>query len=485
MTANLQFLSAAELARMVRRKEISPVELVRAHFERIEELNPTLNAFVHLRHAEAEAEARAAESVAMRGDDRPMLGVPISIKSCIDVADLACEAGSRIRADYVAAGDATLVRRLKNAGAIILGNTNTAEMLMAYDADNVLHGRTSNPWDLTRTSGGSSGGEAAAIASGMSAAGAGSDGGGSIRVPAHFTGICGLKPTPGRIPSTGHFPAGAGPFAWMGVVGPMARTVEDLRLLLSVMAGADFADPMAADYPMSSIEAAALAKTRVGILEFAVDRSPALETQAAVRDAESALLAAGFATAPVRFAELDEARALWETFFVRIAGGMLVAGVVAGHEEELSPALRKFLQVAKNGAPQTAESVLHAQFSRDELRAKFLRQMESHRVLLAPVCAGPAFRHGDGGWDDTFLTNYLRDMSFSQWFNLLGNPAAVVPVGRSPEELPIGVQVIGRPYEEMLVLAVAEVIEKRFGWREPPMEWRDARAGSAIAGFAA
>ena len=472
------------MARLVREQKLSPVELVAAHFDRIDELNPTLNAFVHLRREEAMADARVAESAALRGEVKPLLGVPISIKSCIDVAGLPCEAGSRVRAGYIAAQDATLVRRLKAAGAIILGNTNTAEMLMAYDTDNVLHGRTSNPWDLSRTPGGSSGGESAAIASGMSAAGVGSDGGGSIRVPAHFTGICGLKPTPGRIPSNGHFPPGLGPFAWMGVVGPMARTIGDLRLMLCAMAGADLADPMAADYPLQEVSDSDLRELPVGILDTGRDSALAPEIQAALRDAQQALADAGLSTHSAEFDELDEARELWQIFFVRIAGGMLVADVVAGRENELSPALQKFLRIAKSHSPLSAAEVLQAQFARDAMRANFLQQMHQHRVLLAPVCGVSAFKHGDGGWDDSFAVNYLREMACSQWFNLLGNPAVVVPVRRSAEGLPFGVQVIGRPYEEMLILRVAEEIEKRFGWREPPMPWRKTRTESAMAGRA-
>ena len=167
----------------------------------------------------------------------PLHGVPLSIKSSLQVAGLPWEAGTKLRAGIVAERDAPLVTRLRQAGAIILGVTNAPELLMAWETDNLLYGRTNNPWDLSRTPGGSSGGEAAAIAAGMSAGGVGSDGGGSIRVPAHFSGICGLKPTPGRIPATGHFPESVGPFALLGVVGPMARNVGDLKVLFEVMQG--------------------------------------------------------------------------------------------------------------------------------------------------------------------------------------------------------------------------------------------------------
>src|SRR5579884_3535587 len=176
-----------------------------------------------------------------------------------------CEAGSRLRAGNVPKKDAVLVQRLKAAGAIVLGVTNTPEFLMAWETDNLLYGRTNNPFDETRTAGGSSGGEAAAIASGCSAGGVGSDGGGSIRVPAHFCGICGLKPTPGRIPITGHFPEGGGAFGWIGVAGPMARTVADLRALFSAMAGPDAGDPLSVPIAAREHVKGELRGMRIGI----------------------------------------------------------------------------------------------------------------------------------------------------------------------------------------------------------------------------
>src|SRR5271163_1220511 len=252
----LNFLSAVEMAEQVRARAVSPVELVDAHLGRIAELNsrrdPQLNAFVHVDVERARERAKIAEAAVGPGSRSrvgslgALHGVPISVKSSVDVAGWPCECGSRLRRGYVPAEDATLVKRLRAAGAILLGNTNVPEFLMAYETDNALYGRTNNPWDLSRTPGGSSGGEAAAIAAGCSAGGVGSDGGGSIRIPAHYTGICGLKPTPGRIPSTGHFPGSAGPFAQLGVVGPMARTIRDVERLFEVMAGPDPGDPASA-----------------------------------------------------------------------------------------------------------------------------------------------------------------------------------------------------------------------------------------------
>src|SRR5213080_5456906 len=239
------------MAQQIRAKRLSPVELLDAHLARIERFNPKINAFVHVDADRALDQARAAEVAIMQNHHLGGLhGVPISIKSSISVAGMPYEAGTKLREGVVGETDAPLVSRLRNAGAVVLGVTNTPEFLMAWETDNLLYGRTNNPWDLSRTPGGSSGGEAAAIASGMSAGGVGSDGGGSIRVPAHFSGICGLKPTPGRIPATGHFPNSAGPFALIGVVGPMARTVADLKMLFAVMQGTDVGDTCAAPVPL-------------------------------------------------------------------------------------------------------------------------------------------------------------------------------------------------------------------------------------------
>ena len=253
------------MARKIRTKKISPVELVEAHLVKIERLNPRLNAFVEVDAERAMRAARDAETaIFQRRQIGPLHGVPISIKSSISLAGLRWEAGTRLRAGIVAQEDAPLVTRLKNAGAIILGTTNTPELLMAWETDNLLYGRTNSPWDIERTPGGSSGGEAAAIAAGMSASGVGSDGGGSIRVPAHFSGICGLKPTPGRIPAAGHYPESTGPFAFIGVVGPMARTIADLRLLFGVMQGPDTGDTSSAPVPLRWPNENEVRKLKVG-----------------------------------------------------------------------------------------------------------------------------------------------------------------------------------------------------------------------------
>ena len=469
--SDITFLSAIEMAQQIREKKISPVELIDAHLAKIDRLNPKLNAFVHVDADRARREARIAEHEVMTGNVvGPLHGVPISIKSCLDVAGMRCESGTRLRAGHIALQDAPLVARLRHAGAIVLGVTNTPELLMAWETDNLLHGRTNSPWDLERTPGGSSGGEAAAIAAGMSAGGVGSDGGGSIRVPAHFTGICGLKPTPGRVPSTGHFPASGGPFALIGVVGPMARTVADLKALFEVMQGPDDGDTCAAPVPLRWPAHDEIRKLRVGYFEDDGRTPVTPEIRAAVRTAADALRSAGFQVEPFCPEGLEEARVLWKKFFVT-AGGMLIRPMFHGREHDLSPILRQFLEWSAVEPALTADTMLHAWIGRDTLRARFLARMRQYPILLCPAAAIPAFRHGERAWTiDGRTVTYLDAWSYTEWFNLLGNPAAVVPVSQSTEGLPIGVQIVGRPWEEEQVLAVAAALESecRAG-RVPPL----------------
>ena len=471
---DLTFLPAVSMAEQVRKRKISPVELVEAHLAQIEKLNPRLNAFVQVDAERALRSARDAENAIMRKKTRvktlgPLHGVPISIKSSISVAGLRCEAGTRLRAGFIARQDAPLVARLKNAGAIILGVTNTPELLMAWETDNLLYGRTNNPWDVERTHGGSSGGEAAAIAAGMSAGGVGSDGGGSIRVPAHFSGICGLKPTPGRIPATGHFPVSAGPFALLGVLGPMARTVADLKVLFEVMQGPDVGDTCSAPVPVRWPNAKEVRNLRVGYFEDD-GRTPVTgETRAAVHTAASALRDTGFQVERFRPEGLEEARQLWWKFFV-VAGGMLLQPMFKGREADLSPILKQFLDWSSVQPPHTGRTLLDAWIRRDAARAQFFSQMEHHPILLCPAAAIPAFRHGERSWlIEGKTVDYLDAWSYTEFFNLLGNPAAVVPVGSSSQGFPIGVQLVGRPWEEEQVLSVASALEKQCGaWKIPP-----------------
>jgi Asp-tRNA(Asn)/Glu-tRNA(Gln) amidotransferase A subunit family amidase len=462
--------SASRLASEIRSRSISPVEVARTHLERIEQLNPKLNAFVDWRPDVVLQQARGAEQALVRGDPlRPLHGVPLSIKASIDVIGHRCEAGTRLRAGYVAVHDAPLVARLRAAGAVILGVTNTPELLMAWETDNLLYGRTNNPWDLTRTAGGSSGGESAAIAAGLSAGGVGSDGGGSIREPAHFTGICGLKPTPGRIPSTGHYPKSGGPFALLGVVGPMARSIADLKLLFEVIAGPDDGDPSSAPVSLREIGERKLRKVGVGFFDDDGRTPVTVETRLAVRQAANLLSQAGLRVEQFRPEGLEGARQLWWKFF-GTAGGMILGPMLRGHESELSPILREFSSWTAAEPAHTGDSLLETWLERDDLREKVLLQMRNYPVMLCPTASIPAFRHGEREWQVGGKTvKYLDAWSYCEWFNLLGFPAAVVPMGRSPEGLPIGVQIVGRPWEEELVLAVALLLEEARGeFAQPP-----------------
>ena len=454
---------ARRIAAAVAASEMSAADVVGAHLRRIEAVDAGLNAFVDLDAGRALAAARAQDDRAARGEPRgPLGGVPVTVKSAIEVEGLRCETGSASRRDVRARADAVVVARLRAAGAIVLGTTNVAEMLMGYETANPLHGTTRNPWDLDRTPGGSSGGEAAAIAAGCSAGGIGSDGGGSIRVPAHFTGVCGLKPTPGRVPSTGHQPACLGPFSVIGAVGPMARTVADVEAMYRVLSGWDvtdpFATPLAAEVSLPGAD-----DWRVGWFEAHPAAPVTPETAAAVRRAVAALDAQGLTVEPCRPAVLDRVGDLWQAFFCEM-GDLLLRPSLGAYARDL-PILQAYF-AARPGRPEaSAARIAQAWIDRDVARAELLTGMEHRRVLVCPVASVPAFRHGERSWDvgSGRVVDYLDAMLYAQWFNVLGNPVVVVPAGRSPEGLPIGVQVVGRPFEEMRVFQVAAAIERGCG----------------------
>src|SRR5579864_2228677 len=281
-----------QMATMVRERQISPVELVDAHLRQIAAQNPRLNAFVVVLEEEAREAAKQAEATVAHGKQLGLLhGVPVTIKDSFDVAGLPTLCGSKFRLGHRAAEDATAVARLRASGAIILGKTNCPEFLSNYETDNYVTGRTNNPWDLGRTSGGSSGGESAAIASFCSAGGIGSDGGGSVRIPAHFCGIAALKPTPGRVSAAGHFPVISHPGGLLGVAGPMARTANDVRLMFAALAGYDSQDPFSAPVPLST---PLVAETRIGLMQQFYDVPVEAGTRDTVRKAAGILREIGF-----------------------------------------------------------------------------------------------------------------------------------------------------------------------------------------------
>src|SRR5579871_2804863 len=363
---------------LVRERAISPVELVEAHLRQIERRNPELNAFVTVMAEEALREAQARHEALVRGEPLGLLhGVPVTVKDSFDVAGQPTGVGSRLRSGHRAIADATAVARLRAAGAIILGKTNTPELLASYETDNFITGRANNPWNPDCTPGGSSGGEAAAIAAFCSAGGIGSDGGGSIRVPAHFCGIAGLKPTPGRISGAGHFPVMNHPGGLLSVAGPLARSAEDLRLLFAALAGYDIDDPFSVPVPL---QPATLSGVRVGVWEqfYKVPVDP--EIRQAVRHAADLVANLGVPVEPFLPQGLERAPNIWWFFFGQLPAP-LTKQMIEGREADAHWTSTEFLYDALAQAPPTVEQLLLNLAKRDRLRVSLLRQMEKFPVL--------------------------------------------------------------------------------------------------------
>jgi len=466
--SDLVLLPAVRQVEMLRAGKISIVELAEAHLRQIERLNPSLNVFADFEPERVRSQARKMDATPAT-ERGPLHGLPVTVKSSIATAGYKCEIGSVFHRGDIPSEDAVVVARLRAAGALILGTTNCPEFLMAYETANDLHGRTRNPWDLDRTPGGSSGGESAAIAAGISAAGLGSDSGGSVRVPAHFTGICSLKPTPGRFPGRGHLPPCVGPFSTLGAIGPMARTMADVQLMFRTLGGQDDADPSSPPMPLRTLTLYELRAQRIGFFEDDSLTPVTPETRTAVNAAAKALRNAGFRVEPFRPQTLERLRKLWWTFFVQ-CGAMFYEPEVRGRREKLSPIFREFLDIADNSGPLTSTELLNAWAEMDLLRSKTLEEMRNYPVLLCPVASTPAWKHGEREWSlGDQKVKYLDSVRYTQWFNTLGAPAAVVPVGRSREGLPIGVQIVARPFEDETALGIASIIDAAFGFQPPPL----------------
>jgi Asp-tRNA(Asn)/Glu-tRNA(Gln) amidotransferase A subunit family amidase len=457
MSAELTILSAKKLAQLIRERKVSPVEVVAAHLRRIAHLNPKLNAIVTLAE-DAPERAREAEAAIMRGDKvGPLHGVPVTIKDTIETKNLLTTAGSKLLSSHLPNEDAPTVALLKDAGAIILGKTNVPEMAIPYECDNPIFGRTNNPFDQTKTAGGSSGGEAAAIADCLSPAGLGSDLSGSIRVPAHFCGIIGLKPTTGRIKPSGHIPPTAGAFSDGAVIGPMARQVEDLSLLLGILS----------ESKMTA--RCELAGSQVGIYLNDEDVPVTNETRRAINTAASALSEAGLIVIEERPPCIERAIDLWPTLFSR-AAAIQLREFYRGQEDQAGTVARSLLASSEGNSLPSLEAVSNAVTERDGLREKLSQWMKRTPLIIAPVGATPAFAHGARRVDvDGKSISVFRAFGYSRAANVLGFPAVVVPAGRSVEGLPIGLQLIGRPFEEEIVLSAARIIEEACGgWTPPP-----------------
>jgi Asp-tRNA(Asn)/Glu-tRNA(Gln) amidotransferase A subunit family amidase len=457
-------LTLARMTELIRARKLSATELVDAHLRQIDAVNPLINAFVMQFPSEARALARQADNEQPAG---PLHGVPVTVKDSFDVRDLPTLCGSRLRLHHRASRDSRAVEKLRHAGAIILGKTNCPEFLANYETDNYITGRTNNPWNPDYTAGGSSGGEAAAIASFCSGGGIGSDGGGSIRIPAHFCGIVGLKPTPGRVSAAGHFPEITHPGGLLGVAGPMARTVKDVRILFEVLAGYDAADPFSAPVlPHRSVSG----PIRIALVQSVSERPVREEVKAALRHAAILLESLGHIIDPVTLPCLAAAHGLWWFFFTELTAPF-TREVLEGREAEAHWTATEFLSKVPIQQEISGRTVVENLGARDRTRAALLVEMEKHPVLLAPVCGGTAFRHRERVWEVGNQTMELLDaMSQVTPFNLTGLPAVSVPMAMSIEGMPIGVQLVGLPYQEELLLEIGEALEEARGpLPEPPL----------------
>lgn len=463
---DLIFCSVIKLASLVRSKEVSPVDLVSAYLQRIEQRNGAINAIVTVAPDVLE-QARRAEALIMRGETvGPLHGVPLTIKDTIATAGIRTTSGSQVRKDLVPTADATAAARLKAAGAIILGKTNTPEMAIPYETDNPIFGRTNNPYDLQLTAGGSSGGEAAAIAAGFSPGGVGSDLSGSIRVPAHFCGIVGLKPTSGRIPMDGHVPSAQGTLTHAACLGPMARTVADVSLLLEVLAGIE-ADASAD----SSNSWDQLSGVEVCWYDYDGVTPVSRETRTAVRAAVKALEKAGLRCFEKQPPAVAEGRRLWVELFAEPSANDL-RDFYSGCEELAGPLVRKVLDTAGQRTQQSPEELTKAVQERDRLRGELLAMMESTPLIVAPVGATAAFPHNSRKVSvDGESISVFRAFSYSQTFNVFDLPAVVVRAGSTAAGLPIGVQIVGTPFAEQTVLKAAAIIEAELGAATPPAQF--------------
>lgn len=459
-------LSAIQQANLIRARKVSSLELVQAHIEQISKVNPQINAAVEIFTENALAEARSADKkMASNGSVvGPLHGVPFSIKDSIEVAGTICTAGTvGCAAAPRSAEDATVVARVRNAGAIPLAKTNLPDLLFAFESDNLLFGRTNNPYDGTRTSGGSSGGEAALIAACGSPMGLGSDAAGSVRVPAAFCGIASIKPTSGRLPRTGHFPPAGGWIERLWQIGPMARHVEDLGLMMRLLVGSDDSDPTVVGMPFGDPAHVDLSKLRVAC--YADNGYTATDPEVAlvIRSAAHALAGLVQAVREDRPEVLACAYDLEMKLLGADGGDSLRRYLEHLGSTELHPLLTGWLD--KLEPYRTDLAGLQGYWAElDRYEAEMFAFLRNYDAILCPAYNQPALPHGASILDQNF-----RGFSHTMAYNLTGWPAAVVRCGESSSGLPIGVQIVARPWREDVGLAVSYAAEKAFGgWKAPP-----------------
>ncbi len=442
---SLTTLSLAQMQTALATGEISAAELLQAHRDRIAAVNPKINAFVSVFENHAPPQPG------------PLSGIPVTIKDSFDIEGHPTLCGSAFRRGHRAARDATAVARLRAAGAVILGKTSTPEFLAMYETDNHLIGRTNNPWNLERTPGGSSGGESAAIAAGCSAGGIGSDGGGSVRLPAHFCGLAGLKPTPGRMPATGHYPLINHPGGLLGVAGPLARTAQDVKILFDVMQGYDPADPFSVPMPIPPQSSRGI---RVGVMEQFLDVPVQPAIRHAVREAARLIANLGCTVDEFRPSGLERAPNIWSFFFSELAVPF-TREAIAGRESEAHWTGTEFYDKLKDKPEPTGRQVVENLAARDAIRRRILEQMEDVPILLTPTCGVTAFPHRQRRYTtETKGIGLFQAMMPLTWVNLVGFPALTLPFTIDEEGLPLGIQLIGRPWEEERIFDLAIRIEQ-------------------------
>jgi len=444
----------AELCRMVRDGEVGAEALVDGALERIDAVNPAINAVVQLARERALERAREADRARSRGEVwGPLHGIPMTVKDSLDTAGIISTAGTAGRRNFVPERDATVVERLRRAGAILLGKTNTAELTLSYQTNNVIYGRTSNPYDPSRTSGGSSGGSAAIVASGAIPFDIGSDTGGSLRIPAHYCGVVALKPTEGRVPRTGHVISFGGHLSRLTALGPIARFVDDLSILLPIMAGPDGRDPTIAPVPIGRPQDVDLGALRIALHIDNGVASPSAQTVDVLRRAANALRPlVGCLVEDVGLPRAMDAQRLFSELYAADGGAwrrrlLLAATTITKKEAEKG--------VKRGLAPAEFSALLEHW---DGFRSEALSFFDSYDAVLCPVTAGPAPAHGAGE---------VSAFSYTQYFSLTGWPCAVIRGGWEGA-LPIGIQIAAPPWREDIALRVAAHLEAQLGgWTMP------------------
>lgn len=457
-------ISVSALAESIRAGAVSSEEVVNAHIKRIEEVNPCLNAVVQLTADSALTRAREADRMLARGEIKgPLHGVPVTIKDSLETKGVVSTSGSKGRAEYLPDLNATAVERLFEAGAILLGKTNVPELTYYAQTDNLVYGRTNNPYDLSRTPGGSSGGEAAIISACGSPLGLGSDAGGSQRVPAHFCGITTLRPTNGRVSRAGHFPSIEGLFGDFLAVGPMARYVGDLILTLPLIAGPDWRDPWTVPMPLADPRMVELQGLRVAFYTDNGVRAGAPEVAAAVKASASVLSESGLIVEEALPEGLPQSFELYLGLMAVGAATEIEALLQSTSADDIYPTLRRFLDTLR-GAKQSLSDFVNLMMNCRKFQNRMLSFMRNYDVILCPAshCAAPLH-------EATEDEQYIAVLSYAMTYGLTGWPAVVVRAGSSPEGLPIGVQVVARPWREDVALAVAQRLEAAFGPWEPPV----------------